>query len=89
MRLASILRGRRAKSNNCSDSAHAIVFNLAGQIAGRFSEPLLQTRFVRATDQPGARARVVPEMRVWFNENLESRNFYVPGAIVLIVTSSP
>jgi hypothetical protein len=53
------------------------VFNLAGQIAGRFSEPLLQTRFVRATDQPGARARVVPEMRVWFNENLESRNFYV------------
>lgn len=66
-----------------------IVLNYAGQIAGRFSELVLQTRFVRATGQPAAPPRVVPETRAWFNENLESRNFYVPGAIVLIVTSSP
>jgi len=63
-----------------------IVLNYAGQIAGRFSELVLQTRFVRATGQPAAPPRVVPETRAWFNENLESRNFYVPGVIVLIVT---
>ena len=26
------------------------------------------------------------DARAWFNENLESRNFYVPGVVVLIVT---
>ena len=66
-----------------------IVLNYAGQIAGRFSEVVLHTRFVRATGQPAAPPRVALETRAWFNENLESRNFYVPGAIVLIVTSSP
>ena len=63
-----------------------IVLNYAGQIAGRFSEVVLHTRFVRATGQPVAPPRVALETRAWFNENLESRNFYVPGVIVLIVT---
>lgn len=63
-----------------------IVLNYAGQIAGRFSEKVLQTRFVRATGLPATPARVAMETRAWFNENLESRNFYVPGVIVLIVT---
>ena len=50
------------------------------------SETVLQTRFVRATGEPAAPPRVIVETRAWFNENLESRNFYVPGVIVLIVT---
>ena len=40
-----------------------IVLNYAGQIAGRFSEVVLHTRFVRATGQPAAPPRVVPETR--------------------------
>lgn len=63
-----------------------IVLNYAGQIAGRFSETVLQTRIVRATGEPAPQARVMMETRAWFNENLESRNFYVPGVLVLIVT---
>lgn len=63
-----------------------IVLNYAGQIVGRFSETVLQTRFVRATGELAIPARVALETRAWFNENLESRNFYVPGVIVLIVT---
>jgi ABC-2 type transport system permease protein len=63
-----------------------IVLNYAGQITGRFSETVLQTRVVRAIGEPVTPARVVMESRAWFNENLESRNFYVPGVIVLIVT---
>lgn len=64
----------------------AIVLNYAGQIAGRFSEAVLQARVIRATGEPASPARVIVETRAWFNENLESRNFYVPGVIVLIVT---
>ena len=63
-----------------------IVLDYVGQIAGRFSETVLQTRFVRATGEPAAPPRVLVETRAWFNENLESRNFYLPGVIVLIVT---
>lgn len=63
-----------------------IVLNYAGQIAGRFSETVLQTRIIRATGEPATPARAAVETRAWFNENLESRNFYVPGVIVLIVT---
>jgi ABC-2 type transport system permease protein len=63
-----------------------IVLNYAGQIAGRFSETVLQTRIIRAIGEPATPARVAVETRAWFNENLESRNFYVPGVIVLIVT---
>lgn len=63
-----------------------IVLNYAGQIAGRFSETVMQTRIIRATGEPATPAYVAVETRAWFNENLESRNFYVPGVIVLIVT---
>ncbi|MDC8447237.1 MAG: ABC transporter permease [Nitrospira sp.] len=63
-----------------------IVLNYAGQIAGRFSETVMQARIIRATGEPTTPARVAVETRAWFNENLESRNFYVPGVIVLIVT---
>lgn len=63
-----------------------IVLNYAGRIAGQFSEIVLQNRFVRATGEAATPARVKVETRAWFNENLESRNFYVPGVIVLIVT---
>ena len=30
---------------------------------------------------------VVPETRVWFNPDLKSRNFFVPGVIVLLLTT--
>lgn len=63
-----------------------IVLNYAEQIAGRFSETVLQTRAVRGTGAPPPPPPVLMETRAWFNENLESRNFYVPGVIVLIVT---
>jgi ABC-2 type transport system permease protein len=36
-----------------------------------------------STRQPG---QVTLQTRAWFNENLESRNFYVPGVVAMIVT---
>ena len=63
-----------------------IILNYAGKIIGRYSEEVLLERLARA--QGGARrdAGIVVETRAWFNENLESRNFYVPGVIAMLVT---
>ena len=57
----------------------AIILNYAGQVGELYS-----ARIVPAVIKGLPRVDLQP--RVWFNENLESRNFYVPGVIALIVT---
>lgn len=62
-----------------------VVLNYSARIAGQFSQKVLVTRLTRAkgvADEPGG---VELQTRAWFNENLESRNFYVPGVIAIIV----
>ncbi len=57
----------------------AIILNYAGQVIEEYSmrtAPLELKKFPQLDLRP----------RVWFNENLESRNFYIPGVIALIVT---
>lgn len=34
---------------------------------------------------PGTRASVVPEIRVWYNPEMKSRNFFVPGILALLL----
>jgi len=63
----------------------AIVLNYGGKIVAAYSQDILIDRWARLrglNQQPG---RVELESRAWFNENLESRNFYVPGVIALLV----
>jgi ABC-2 type transport system permease protein len=63
-----------------------IVGSYAGRIIRQFSQELLDDRFKRqrgALRQPG---RIEIQTRAWFNENLESRDYYVPGVISTIVT---
>ena len=62
-----------------------IVLDYSGRIAGEFSEQVLLTRFARLRGEGRLPGRVELASRAWFNENLESRNFYVPGVIALIV----
>lgn len=64
-----------------------IALDYAGRIAGRFSDRVLLARIVRLRGEVKPPARVELVSRAWFNENLESRNFYVPGVIALIVMS--
>lgn len=62
-----------------------VVLNYSAKIAGQFSQKVLVTRLTHAkgvADEPGG---VELQTRAWFNENLESRNFYVPGVIAIIV----
>lgn len=62
-----------------------VVLDYSGKIAMQLSQDVLITRFTRvrgAFETPG---RIELETRAWFNENLQSRNFYVPGVIAIVV----
>jgi ABC-2 type transport system permease protein len=62
-----------------------IVLDYSSKIAGKFSQKVLATRFTRLKGLTMKPAVVNVLTRAWFNENLESRNFYVPGVIAIIV----
>ena len=57
-----------------------LVLNYAAQITGAYNGSILVERTGRPLPQRKS------ETRAWFNANLESRNFYVPGVIALLVT---
>jgi ABC-2 type transport system permease protein len=70
-----------------SDSNTAgIALDYSGRITGDFSREALRQRLLRQTGTELPATRVELEWRAWFNQNLESRNFYVPGVIAMIVT---
>jgi ABC-2 type transport system permease protein len=63
-----------------------IALGYAGRITSRYSRQILLDRF---ESQRGA--DVLPQgvnlrTRAWFNENLESRNYMLPGVIVIVVS---
>ena len=64
----------------------AVVGRYAAGIAAEFSQQILLSRSQRAIGR--APLGGLPELRSrsWFNENLESRNYYVPAVIVVVVT---
>ena len=62
-----------------------IVLNYSAKITGAFSQKILATRYSRLKGMALKPATVKLQTRAWFNENLESRNFYVPGVIAIIV----
>ena len=63
-----------------------ITLSYANKIIQKYASPLLQSRvnFVlkRQLELPSVDLR----SRVWFNENLESRSYYIPGVIALLIT---
>jgi len=62
-----------------------VVLDYSGKIAMQLSQDVLITRFTRVRGRFETPGRVELETRTWFNENLESRNFYVPGVIAIVV----
>jgi ABC-2 type transport system permease protein len=58
-----------------------IVLGYAGRIIRTFNRSILSERGGQAVLRESIELRT----RGWFNENLESRNFYVPGVIALLV----
>jgi ABC-2 type transport system permease protein len=70
-----------------SDSNTAgIALGYAGRITAQFSQQVLVDRFTRARGAELLPAGLDLRSRAWFNENLESRNYMVPGVIVIVVS---
>ena len=63
-----------------------IVLSYAVKIATAYSERVLTERVERARGSAGKIGGIDLRTRAWFNENLESRNFFVPGVLVIVVT---
>lgn len=62
-----------------------IVLDYSRKIAAQFSRQVTVTRTSRGLGMVPRAVALDLETRAWFNENLESRNFYVPGVIAIIV----
>ena len=66
----------------------AIVASYAIKITTAYSDQILVERVERAFGPAGKTGTFDLRTRAWFNENLESRNFYVPGVLVIVVALS-
>lgn len=62
-----------------------IVLDYSAKIVGRYSNDVLVVRLSRLGGGAAVSEPLEMETRAWFNENIESRNFYVPGVIAILV----
>jgi len=87
---AVIQSGRTAELQVIVDGTDSntagIVLQYCAKIAGEFSRQVLVTQFTKVKGATRPLPQVELETRAWFNENLISRNFFVPGVIAIIVT---
>jgi ABC-2 type transport system permease protein len=70
-----------------TDSTTAsVVLSYANSIIERYSQKETEQRINILSHKIGSLPSVDLRARVWFNENLESRNFYLPGVVAMLVT---
>jgi ABC-2 type transport system permease protein len=92
-----LARGRSAQVQILSDGTNSntasLVSSYAGQIIAQYSSDALKTRqngllLTRSPRTPAnlSLPQVTARSRVWFNPDLHSRNYFVPGVIVNIIT---
>ena len=85
-----LLGGRTARAQLILDGTDSntagIVLAYAARIAEQFSGDVLSANLRRQRGLAPRLAQVDLRSRAWFNDNLESRNFFVPGIIAAIVT---
>lgn len=91
---ARVKSGRTAKvqviMTGTDSNTAALVQSYSLQIIEEFNRARLNKRLdknpgLRRILPAGASGVIQPEVRVWYNTNLYSRNFYVPGIIALII----
>ena len=85
-----ILRAGRTASlqiivDGTDPNTAGIVLSHAVKIAARFSDRIQTERLARNAGRMLPVAALELESRAWFNDNLESRNYYVPGVTALMV----
>jgi ABC-2 type transport system permease protein len=62
-----------------------ILLDYGRRIAQEYSQEILLDRVARSAGPVRAIGGLDLQSRAWFNENLESRNFYVPGVIAILL----
>lgn len=67
-------------------NAAQIILNYAGTIIANYNNRMLKIRAEVLLKRKDIYPVVDLRDRRWFNENLESKNFYLPGVIAMIVT---
>ena len=81
--------GRTASVQIIVDGVDSItagmVLDYSAKIAEKFSRQVLVKRLAVTLGAARAPGQVDLVTRAWFNENLESRNFYAPGVIAILV----
>jgi ABC-2 type transport system permease protein len=86
---AELRAGRTAQLQVLLDGTDSntagIVLDYSARIAGELSHAILIERISQFKGVHSPPAGVNIQTRAWFNENLESRNFYVPGVIAILV----
>ncbi|MDD4892030.1 MAG: ABC transporter permease [Phycisphaerae bacterium] len=87
---ADLIAGKQAEIQLLIDGTDSNTARIVGDYAMRITADLADTVLVtRATMLNGSYSRpghVELQSRAWFNDNLLSRNFYIPGVIALMVT---
>lgn len=88
--------GRELSGNNSAplqvivdgtdSNAASIILNYAGQIIQDYNHNVLLERAYIYLNKTNVCPQIDLRDRSWFNENLISRNYYVPGVVCLIVT---
>ena len=63
-----------------------IVLSYVARIVGQYTSEIELTRLQQVSPRLVPMAPVDLRSRAWFNENLESRNFFLPGIVVHLVT---
>jgi ABC-2 type transport system permease protein len=85
----AILNGEKAPLQLIIDGADsntaAIVLGYSSKIVAQYAKKILNDQALRLGVGNSLPGQVDLRVRAWFNENLESRNFYVPGVIALLV----
>ena len=85
-----LLAGRTAQIQLILDGTDTntvrIVLDYSTRILGKFSQQILIKKFLRLKGTIQNLEPVTLKTRAWFNENLESRNFFVPGVIATLVS---
>jgi ABC-2 type transport system permease protein len=85
----AIAAGRQASLQILLDGTDSntasLVLKYAGQITAGYNERALTREVLRMTGHPPPPPPVVLSERAWFNPNLESRDYFVPGVIALLV----
>ena len=64
----------------------AIVMSYAARIVSQYAGEVTVRQFQRHYGKAAMPGQADLRTRAWFNENLESRNYFVPGVIVIVIS---